>query len=742
LQLDQPQQFIASFNRPNLSYAVITKGKDSFETLAQLLLKHKGESAIIYCTSRSDTESIAARLRESGYEAGPYHAGLDGNVRRATQERFIRDELSIVVATIAFGMGIDKPNVRLLVHYDLPKSLEGYYQETGRAGRDGLPSECVLFYTYGDAERQRFFVDRIEDGAERANANKKLAQVVEFCELQACRRKHILGYFGENWEEEDCGGCDFCLTPREEFDATVIAQKILSAVIRTGERFGVNHVCAVLRGGNTKGIRQWRHSELSVYGIVRDLSNAEIKEIFGLLVAEGLLYKNGRELPTFGVTEKGRRFLSDRETLTLARPKREEEKASSASRAALDYDQTLFGALRELRRRLAEERDVPPYVIFGDAALQEMAFYLPQSRESLSRISGVGARKLEQLSDIFLSVIVAHARSHNLQERDIPARQRRTRSRGKEEGKGPAYDLEEIRKSHPKAYEPWTSEEDESLKEMQREGRSVSELASIFGRQPSAIRSRLRKIGFDPRSLQETGVPYGPHEKKPRLVHEKTMPLDGWKQLLQVINESPRFENLPANEATRMLVLRSMIGVLSERDAEIVELRFGLRDGKFHSLEAVGKEFGVSRERIRQIQVRAIRKLRARLTLERRKDSSTDSGNENRAGKLTGSTYDQTRQLLQQGMTIEMVAQQRGLKTSTILNHLERLFRSDEQLDLRPLMPSQERYEKIRAAFEETGGTHLTEVSYSVKEILGDDYSYDEIRLVWMYLTQVSDQTD
>jgi len=536
LQLNQPQQFIASFNRPNLSYAILTKGKDSFETLARLLLKHKGESAIIYCTSRSDTESIAARLRESGFDAGPYHAGLDGNVRRATQERFIRDELSIVVATIAFGMGIDKPNVRLLVHYDLPKSLEGYYQETGRAGRDGLPSECVLFYTYGDAERQRFFIDRIEDGAERANANQKLAKVVEFCELQACRRKHILGYFGENWEEEDCGGCDFCLTPREEFDATVIAQKILSAVIRTGERFGVNHVCAVLRGGNTKGIRHWRHSELSVYGIVRDLSNAEIKEIFGLLVAEGLLYKNSRELPTFGVTEKGRSFLSDRETLTLARPKREEEKASSASRAALDYDQTLFGALRELRRRLAEERDVPPYVIFGDAALQEMAFYLPQSRQSFSNIRGVGAAKLEQFAEAFLPVVQEHARAHNLEERGIPPRKNTKRQ--------------------------------------------------------SAVRA--------------------------------------------------------------------------------------------------------------------------------------------------GSTYEQTKRLLQQGMTIAQVAQERGLARSTIGGHLERLIRAGAQIDLRPLMPPRERFERIRKAFEQSGGTLLS----PVKEILGDDYSYDEIRLVWMYLTQVSDQTD
>ena len=530
LQLSQPQEYVASFNRANLNYSVVPKRRDSFDTLLALLQKHKGESGIIYCTSRKETESMAARLRGKGFDAQPYHAGLDDGVRRQTQERFIRDQVSIIVATIAFGMGIDKPDIRLLVHYSMPKTLEGYYQETGRAGRDGLPSDCVLLYSYGDAAKQEYFFDEIEDEAERRNARQKLAQVVEFCQLHRCRRKYILGYFGEEWAEENCGGCDICLTPREEFDATIIAQKILSAVIRTGERFGIGHVSGVLRGANTKAIRQRDHAKLSVYGIAEEFSDLEIKEIAGLLVAEGLLFKNSGEYPTFGVSEAGRSFLSNRESLTLSKPKREEEKASSASREALDYDQALFDALRELRSRTAAEKQVPPYVIFGDATLQQMAHYFPQSRESLSRISGVGARKLEVFGDAFLSVIVDFARSNNLEEKEVPVRRRKGSSR-----------------------------------------------------------------------------------------------------------------------------------------------------------------------------VRA-----------------------------AGSTYDQTKQLLHQGLTVEEVAQQRGLAKSTIAGHIERLIQAGEQLDLSSYLPPQERYDAIRAAFVETGGTLLS----SVKAILGDDYSYDEIQIVGLYLDQ------
>ena len=327
LGLNEPQIFIASFDRPNLNYTVRPK-RNTFGALLNLLEKNRGESAIIYCFSRKDTESLAANLSDEGFDALPYHAGLEAEVRSKTQEKFIRDEIPIIVATIAFGMGIDKSDIRLIVHCDLPKSLEGYYQETGRAGRDGLPSDCVLFYSYGDKIKQDFFIDQIEDETERQNAQEKLTQIIAFCKLQTCRRKYLLRYFGQNWEDENCGGCDVCLATKETFDATIIAQKVLSAVIRTGERFGMGHVNQVLRGANTKRVRELGHDKLSVYGIVDDFSDDDLKEIAGLLIDKGLLFQKDREYPTLGMTEAGWIFLKNREQLTLTRRKREEETAA------------------------------------------------------------------------------------------------------------------------------------------------------------------------------------------------------------------------------------------------------------------------------------------------------------------------------------------------------------------------------------------------------------------------------
>ena len=447
LELTQPQEFAASFNRANLTYSVRPK-RNSVDALAALLDEYRGESCIVYCFSRKSTEDLATALCERGLSALPYHAGLDTPVRSQTQEKFIRDEVPIIVATIAFGMGIDKPDVRLVVHYDLPKSLEGYYQETGRAGRDGLPSECALFYSYGDKVKQDFFIDQIENAAEQRNAQDKLAQVIEFCDLQTCRRKYLLAYFGEDWPQDNCGGCDVCLTPREEFDATVIAQKILSAIVRTGERFGIAHVSQVLRGANTKRIRELRHDRLSVYGIVEDLSDGEIKEVAGLLQAEGLLRKDS--YASLSLTPTGRTFLKNREKLTLTRAKRAEPAPRTTpdsdpaqvwrrrdappsiadEQADLAIDAALFEKLRTLRRGLAEERNVPPYVIFGDVTLRQMAAYLPQSRESLSRISGVGAAKLEQWGEAFLEVIRSHADEQGLAERPVPGTRRSRESQG------------------------------------------------------------------------------------------------------------------------------------------------------------------------------------------------------------------------------------------------------------------------------------------------------------------------
>jgi ATP-dependent DNA helicase RecQ len=417
LGLEEPGIFVSGLDRPNLTYTVRPKRKP-LEPLLHLLERHKNESAIIYCFSRKDTEDLAGDLTGRGFKALPYHAGLDRLTRQETQEQFIHDQVPIVVATIAFGMGIDKPDIRLVVHYDLPKSLEGYYQETGRAGRDGLPSQCVLFYSYGDKFKQDYFIDQIEGTKERENARRKLAQVVEFCELDTCRRSHLLAYFGESLVQANCESCDVCLTPNEEFDATEIAQKILSAVIRTGERFGERHIGQVLRGAATKRVRANGHEALSVFGIARDFSDDALKQVIIRLVAGKLLSKESGKYPTLGVTAAGRALLKNREQLTLQRPKGFEQDDTPPSEEPVPVNADLLGKLKTLRRTIADQRGVPAYVIFSDASLRQMASHLPQSRESFSRISGVGRVKLEELSGPFLALISEYAKVHSLVEID------------------------------------------------------------------------------------------------------------------------------------------------------------------------------------------------------------------------------------------------------------------------------------------------------------------------------------
>jgi len=406
LGLAEPEIFISSFNRPNLTYTIQPK-TEPLGSLLHLLEKHQGGSAIIYRFSRKLTEETALELSERGFSALPYHAGLERDLRRETQEKFIRDQVQIVVATIAFGMGIDKPDVRLVVHYDLPKTVEGYYQETGRAGRDGLPSDCVLFYSYGDRSKQEYFISQIEDDEEQDKARTKLDQILALCDLQTCRRAYLMEYLGESWPKTDCGGCDICLLPREEFDATEIAQKILSAAIRTGERFGVNYLVDVLRGAANKAVRIRGHHELPVFGISKGIDADELKEMVRSLVTNGLLAQRGSGYPTLVVSAQGRKFLNSREKLSLTRPKQAAPvlQATSGPDRETAYDTRLFDELAALRLEIATDREVPAYQIFGNKSLQQMAFHMPRNEAEFSRISGVGDAKLRDFSERFLKVI-------------------------------------------------------------------------------------------------------------------------------------------------------------------------------------------------------------------------------------------------------------------------------------------------------------------------------------------------
>ncbi len=427
LGLQRGRVFLSSFNRANLTYAVETK-EGYWSKLMSLLHAHQGESTIIYCFSRRETEELAEDLNERALLARPYHAGLEPEIRRRTQEDFIRDRVPIIVATIAFGMGIDKPDVRLVVHHSLPKSLEGYYQETGRAGRDGLTSDCVLFYSRADRAKQDYFINQLEDPQEQQNARQKLSQMVEYAEIPLCRRRVLLAYFGEEWGQDNCGACDVCLAAGEEFDATEIAQKTLSAVIRTGERFGALHVARVLRGSREKRVLELGHDQLSVYGIGNDFTEEQLREVMGLLQARGLLARNEGEFSTLGVSPRGRDFLKGREKLSLPKLKSAANagRAGGSSRATAersganltdDYDQELFEELRKLRRDLADQQSVPPFVVFGDVSLRHMATAFPQSLESLGRTPGVGKAKLEQYGERFVVAIRAYAEPRNIADR-------------------------------------------------------------------------------------------------------------------------------------------------------------------------------------------------------------------------------------------------------------------------------------------------------------------------------------
>jgi ATP-dependent DNA helicase RecQ len=407
LSLKNPAVYVASFNRPNLMYRVTAKS-GAYDQVFEFLRARPREAGIVYCQSRKGADSLAARLRADGVRAAPYHAGLEPKERAGNQDRFLRDEVRVVCATIAFGMGINKPNVRFVVHHDLPKNLESYYQETGRAGRDGLPAECLLLFSAGDVQKHLQFIKEKPDPREQALAREQLQQVVHFAETANCRRVDLLGYFGEEFDEDGCGACDNCLSPRQTFDGTVEAQKFLSCLFRIrrhdGFDRGLSHVVDVLRGADTERMRAWGHEGLSTYGIGKDRDKASWAAIGRELLRLGFVRQSTDKFPTIGLTDEGMAFLKERRTVRLTRPVTAPA-VSKPKVGDIACDEALFEHLRELRKRLADELGVPSYIVFGDVSLRHMARNYPVSEDEFRRIHGVGERKLKEFGDAFLSAI-------------------------------------------------------------------------------------------------------------------------------------------------------------------------------------------------------------------------------------------------------------------------------------------------------------------------------------------------
>jgi len=468
LNLHQPAVFISSFNRENITYTVLPK-KNSFNQLLAFLDKRKEESGIIYCLSRKSTEALAENLRDEGFAAQAYHAGLDNVTKAKNQEAFLRDEVKIIVATIAFGMGINKSNVRYVVHMDLPKNIEGYYQETGRAGRDGLPSEAVLYFSAGDAQKLKEFA-KVENNEEQSRIMlKKLDDMVHYCQLQSCRRQYLLKYFDEE-SPETCGSCDVCLTEFERFDGTLIAQKALSAVSRLKERFGSNYVIDFLRGSKSEKIRE-EHKQLKTYGVGADISKTDWQKYLRELTTMGYLEVDGGEYPVLKLTSKSDLILKGQQKIELIKSETIEETHEAVK---IPFEAGLLDELKLARRDIALNDNVPPYIILSDATLVDMATYLPQSLDELRMISGFGDVKLARYGREFLVPVKNYCSKHGLSSKikqKQPKWERKTTRGEKNGGKANATQQETY--------------------DLYKSGISITEIASLRNLSPITIEGHL-----------------------------------------------------------------------------------------------------------------------------------------------------------------------------------------------------------------------------------------------------------
>jgi ATP-dependent DNA helicase RecQ len=420
LQMEEADVFISSFNRKNLYYEVRPK-KETKKQLIKFLKEHKGKSGVIYCLSRKKVEEIAQLLNVNGFKAAPYHAGLDPDVRMKNQDDFLNEEVDIIVATIAFGMGIDKPDVRFVVHYDVPKSLEGYYQETGRGGRDGLEGLCLMFYSHNDLSKLEKF-NKDKPVQERENSRILLQEMEYYAESPVCRRRQLLHYFGEEYTQENCGMCDNCVHPRERFDGTEAVKLVIQAVKQTNERFGLNHLVNVIRGTEDEYVKSYGHFDLAVYGKGGDEDVDYWKSVIRQTLIYQFLEKDIDNIGALKVSQRGEDFLRKPHAVELARDHdftteidEEEESAERMPVNTKSYDVKLFEMLKALRKKIAKDKNLPPYVIFQDPSLEEMATTYPTTKDELAQVNGVGMGKVNKFGDEFLTLIQQFVDEHDIE---------------------------------------------------------------------------------------------------------------------------------------------------------------------------------------------------------------------------------------------------------------------------------------------------------------------------------------
>jgi len=410
--LRTPYVVRASFNRPNLHYEVKTKSNVEFQ-IFDFLKDHTGESGIIYRTTRDSVMGTASFLTSKGIAALPYHAGLSAQDRNKNQEAFNKDEAQVIVATIAFGMGIDKSNVRFVIHADLPKNIEGYYQETGRAGRDGDPARCLLFFGRGDIPKIRYFIDAMTDERERLIALEKLKQIVGFASHNVCRRKQLLSFFGEDYPFDSCNTCDICEGSVEKIDITVDAKIILSAISMTGRRFGIGHIVDIVTGADTKRIRDLKHNKIEIYGTGKSKDKRYWRSVIDELLAQESVVQEGDPYPVLNITQKGSGILYGRDVASaLRKTERKENIRKERARQHGGYDDSLFERLRALRKKLADIQRVPSYIIFSDKTLHEMCSNFPSTLSEMRTITGVGDAKLQRYGEDFVGEINRYLEKH------------------------------------------------------------------------------------------------------------------------------------------------------------------------------------------------------------------------------------------------------------------------------------------------------------------------------------------